>query len=175
MMSGEETLDSWSCLQTRRHFLGRSAPALSWAALGSLLQPGLLASAGHAPKAKHIIVLFMSGGPSHVDLFDHKPALATWDGHPLPDEIAKGIHFAQISRQAGRPKLKASPYAFRRCGQSGTWVSDLLPHLSDVAGLRNVCATCHGLGNSRHADLEAGGMQLDTMKCTTCHAVHQLQ
>ncbi len=47
--------------------------------------------------------------------------------------------------------------------------------LADVADLRNLCATCHGLGNSRHADLEAVGMQLDTMKCTTCHAVHQLQ
>ena len=47
--------------------------------------------------------------------------------------------------------------------------------LAEVAGQRSLCATCHGLSNSRHAVFEAGGMQFDTMKCTNCHAVHKLQ
>ena len=127
---------------TRRHFLGRSAQGLGAAALGSLLQPDLFAQAPRAATAKHVIVLFMSGGPSHVDLFDYKPALRAWDGETIPDSIAKGVHFAQISRQSGRPRLKASPYQFRRYGQAGTWVSELLPHtagvIDDIAVVRSM-------------------------------------
>ena len=121
---------------SRRHFLGATA-------LGSLLSPQVIAKAQRAAKAKHVIVLFMSGGPSHVDLFDYKPDLTKWDGQAIPDSVAKGVHFAQISRQRGRPKLKASPYRFRQHGQAGTWVSDLLPHTADVVDEIAVVKSLH--------------------------------
>src|SRR5690606_10997260 len=56
-----------------------------------------------------------------------------YDGKPIPEELIKGIHFAQISRKAKRPLIKASPYEFTRHGQSGLPISSLLPHLGDVA------------------------------------------
>lgn len=123
-------------LFSRRHFLGATA-------LGTLLTPEVIAKAQRTAKAKHVIVLFMSGGPSHLDLFDHKPNLAKWDGQAIPDSIAKGIHFAQISRQSGKPKLKASPYRFRQHGQAGTWVSDLLPHTAEVVDEIAVVRSLH--------------------------------
>ncbi len=132
-----------STMSTRRRFLGRSADALGLAALGSLLEPEAFAAGNHVARAKHVIVLFMSGGPSHVDLFDYKPELEVWDGKPAPDEITKGVHFAQISRQSGKPKLKASPYTFRKRGQSGTWISDLLPHTAEVADELAVVRSLH--------------------------------
>ena len=125
-------LHHYTSAMKRRHFLGRAANGIGLAALASLLQPNLLGQAGRVARAKHVIVLFMSGGPSHVDLFDYKPELAAWDGRPIPDEFTKGIHFAQISRQPGKPKLKASPYRFERRGRSGTWISELLPHTAEV-------------------------------------------
>ncbi len=118
---------------TRRHFLGRSAQGIGTAALASLLSPrGAGARSQSLPRAKHVIALFMSGGPSHVDLFDPKPELARRDGQPIPDELTKGVHFAQISRQSGKPKLKASPYHFQKHGQSGIPVSELLPHTAEI-------------------------------------------
>ena len=80
-------------LDTRRQFFGRSAIGIGTAALGSLLNretfggrsQGGLANLPHfAPKAKRVIYLFMSGGPSHVDTFDHKPELQQLDGQPIP-------------------------------------------------------------------------------------------
>lgn len=128
---------------TRRHFLGKSASGIGVTALASLLQPELFAQGNPLARAKRVIVLFMSGGPSHVDLFDHKPELSAWDGQPVPDEIAKGVHFAQISRQSGKPKLKGSPYTFRKHGKSGTWVSDLLPHTAGVVDEMAVIRSMH--------------------------------
>jgi hypothetical protein len=91
----------------------------------------VLAKAPHfAPKAKNVIYLFMAGAPSQVDLFDHKPKLQQYDGQSIPEEFVKGERFAFIK---GTPKLLGSPYAFQKCGQSGAMISDLLPHLRDVA------------------------------------------
>jgi hypothetical protein len=97
----------------------------------------------HAPKAKQVIYLFMSGGPSHVDLFDHKPQLAEYDAQPLPPEISQGVHFAQISRQSGAPQLKASPYQFQEHGQCGTKVSELLPHTAELVDDMAVVKSVH--------------------------------
>ena len=83
-------------LLTRRQLFGRTATGIGTAALASLLNPDLLAaprragvlSAPHfAPKAKHVIYLFMSGGPSHIDLFDHKPKLQKHHGEELPGSV----------------------------------------------------------------------------------------
>jgi len=83
-----------------------------------------------AARAKNVIFLFMEGGPSQLDLFDPKPALAKLDGQPLPESMRKGLRFAFIKPTA---KVWASRRPFRQHGQSGMWFSDWLPHLSSCA------------------------------------------
>ncbi len=123
---------------TRRRFLRQCGTGMGALALGSLLDDKLFAADSSlpmlgkphfAPKAKNIIYLFQSGGPSHLDLFDPKPELAKRDGQQVPEELVKNIRLAQIGKQA---KLLASPYKFARHGKSGMWLSELLPHLSTV-------------------------------------------
>jgi len=94
------------------------------------------------PKAKRVIFLFMHGGPSHVDTFDHKPLLDRDDGKPLP--------FAK-PRIVSSPtdNLLASPWKFSRHGQSGLWVSSLFPNVATHADKLCVLNAMHG-SNSRH-------------------------
>ncbi len=121
---------------TRRHFFKQAGFGIGGAALASLMQEQLLAQAARdlaphvAPKAKQVIFLFMAGAPSQLDLFDDKPALRKYDGQDIPADIVKGERFAFIK---GTPKLLGSPYHFRRHGQSGHEISDLLPHLATIA------------------------------------------
>jgi len=127
---------------SRRAFFGRLG--LGTAALASLL--GEDTSAGppvadapdspkphFAAKAKRVIYLFQSGAPSQIDLFDHKPKLAGLRGTDLPESIRKGQRLtAMTSRQETFP-VAPSKFAFKQRGQSGAWVSELLPHLAKVA------------------------------------------
>ena len=83
-----------------------------------------------APRAKRVISLFMSGGPSQVDLFDDKPLLRKLNGKPMPKEIIGNHEFAMI--KSGKPLVKGSPFKLRPQGESGTVVSELLPRLSKV-------------------------------------------
>jgi hypothetical protein len=111
---------------TRRHFFQNTAGlSLGPLALSSLTQ----AQPAPAKKAKSIIFLFMAGAPSQLDMFDHKPKLVEYDGKPCPEDLIKGERFAFIK---GVPKLLGSPHHFRRFGQSGAEISNLLPHLSTV-------------------------------------------
>jgi hypothetical protein len=132
---------------TRRSFLGRAAGGIGSVALASLLNDQLFAGQGslpglhHAPKAKRVIFLFMAGGPSHIDLFDPKPKLNELDGKAIPQELLKDHQ--QFALIRGTPNLKGSPYAFRRHGQSGTVISELLPHLSKVADELTVIRSVH--------------------------------
>lgn len=118
----------------RRAFLRTGATGLGSIALRSLLaaNEGATESAGphFAPKAKHVVFLHMLGGPSQVDLLDPKPTLAKFEGKPIPDSILKGKQFAFIPKGAG---ALASPYKFKQHGESGAWVSELLPHLAERA------------------------------------------
>lgn len=92
--------------------------------------PPLPPGAPHfAPKAKRVIFLSMAGGPSQLDLFDHKPLLVARNGEPIPEEVVRGERFAFIR---GAPKLIGSPYSFSRHGESGAEISELLPHLATV-------------------------------------------
>lgn len=123
---------------TRRHFFSKSATGIGAAALACLLRPESLSGAGgsgdfrrFAPRAKRIISLFMSGGPSHVDLFDPKPLLTERDGQPIPPSIIKDHKFAMIKES--NPKIKGSPWTFAKHGASGLDVSDLLPYTAGVA------------------------------------------
>ncbi len=138
---------------TRRDLLRRSGAGFGGLALAGLL--GLEATASGAPRdplapraphfparAKRVIFLFMHGGPSQVDTFDHKPLLERDDGKPLPFPKPR-----VVSSETGN--LLRSPFKFRRHGQSGAWVSDLFPH---VAGCADDLCFIHSMygSNSRH-------------------------
>src|SRR5664279_1544867 len=140
-------------LATRRHFFAQSGFGIGAAALTALLNKPLHAEpAGQsanplAPKlpmfpgkAKSIIYLFMAGAPSQLDLLDYKPALQKYDGQNVPAELTKGERFAFIK---GAPKLLGSPYEFKRCGKSGAEISELLPHLREVADDIAILRTVH--------------------------------
>lgn len=127
---------------TRRHFFRQAGFGVGGAALGGLLNDKLFAAQGDAPKAKakSIIFLFMAGAPSQVDLLDPKPTLQKYDGQNVPKELTNGERFAFIK---GTPKLLGSPYEFRRCGQSGAAISELLPHLQGIANDITIIRSLH--------------------------------
>ena len=129
-------------LVTRRWFLEQCGVGLGTIALGSLFRqngwaaPGALANP-LAPKqphfpgnAKRVIFLFMAGAPSHLELFDHKPALTKWNGKPPPADLIKDYRAAFINPNAA---LLGPKFKFARHGQSGAELSELLPHLASVA------------------------------------------
>jgi len=122
---------------TRRHFFAQGSHALGWAALASLLGPDRLAgpAAASAPpalahfpgKAKHIIYLHMVGGPSQLDLYDYKPAMQEYYDKDLPDSIRQGQRLTTMTSGQKRFPIAPSKYQFAQHGQSGMWVSELLP------------------------------------------------
>lgn len=128
--------------RSRRHLLQQSAMGLGSIALGSLLSNDLPAgergesysavdsSAHLAPRARNVIFLHMVGAPSHLDLFDYKPELQRLDGQLVPDHLWEGLRLAFIRKQ---PRLLGTTLRFRRHGQSGLELSELLPHLATVA------------------------------------------
>ena len=129
---------------TRRWFLEQCGVGLGSMALGSLLQQqGYAADAGNtaavnsmaprapqfAPKAKRVLFLFMAGAPSHLELFDHRPQLARFDGTLPPADLIKGYRAAFIKPSS---RLLGPKFRFARHGHSGTELSELLPHLAEV-------------------------------------------
>lgn len=118
---------------TRRSFLRQSSLGFGWLAFAGLANrvasaEARRAQAHFAPRAKHVIFLFMDGGVSHVDTFDPKPELTKRTGQPAqwrPDELSQSV-------SANRKWLK-NQWEFKQRGQSGLWVSDLLPHIASVA------------------------------------------
>ena len=144
-------------VRSRREFLARSAFGFGSLAFGYLLNrdSGLWAAGPveavnplapkqpHFPaKAKHVIFLFMQGGPSHVDTFDPKPELKRLDGQFLPPSFQKGeLALAQIN--AKESKLMASRRTFKRYGQSGIEISDLFENLANFADDLAVIRSCY--------------------------------
>jgi hypothetical protein len=116
---------------TRRFFTGL--------AIASLLrgeeraQRGLPGLPHFAPKAKRVIYLFQSGGPSQIELFDYKPRLVEFQGTELPDSIRNGQRLTGMSASQSTFPVVPSKFAFARRGQSGAWISDLLPHTAKIA------------------------------------------
>src|SRR5204862_4803353 len=90
--------------------------------------------AAHFPaKVKSVIYLFMAGGPSQLEMFEHKPKLQEFDGKPIPDSLVAGKRFAFMDAFAKEPlKVLGSKREFKRYGQSGAWVSSLLPNISTI-------------------------------------------
>ncbi len=133
-------------LTTRRTFLGNCATGLGTAALASLFgqerafasaQPGareqgLLGLPHKTPRAKSIIYMFHNGGPTHVDMFDYKPLLAQMHGKPVPNEYIDSKRFSTMTGEPNGKLLLAPIEPFHQYGESGAWVSDLMPHTAKI-------------------------------------------
>jgi hypothetical protein len=133
-------------LLTRRHFFGRAAAGIGTAALASLLNErlfadeaeklsatgGVLPATHFAPKAKRVIYLFMSGGPSHVDLFDYKPKLKEYHGKELPATVRMGQRVTGMTAGQSTFPCVAPMFKFAQHGQCGAWISELLPHTAGI-------------------------------------------
>src|SRR5689334_5806740 len=131
----------FKALLTRRHFFGRLSAGLGTAALASILDPNLFGAAPtpgsgphgalpglhFAPRAKHVIYLFMSGGPSHIDLFDYKPKLREHHGKELPASIRMGQRITGMTSGQSSFPCVAPMFKFTPHGQNGVFVSELLP------------------------------------------------
>ena len=121
---------------TRRQFLGRTSGGIGAAALASLLNPRLLAdtSAPHfAPKAKRVIWLTQAGAPSQLELFDYKPGLAEQFDKDLPDSIRGEQRLTGMTAGQKRFPIVPSHFKFAQHGESGMWLSELLPHTATLA------------------------------------------
>ena len=123
---------------SRRDFLNRSTLGLGAAALHTLLPDaaarGLEGIQSLAPKAKRVIYLFQSGGPSHLDLFDYKPQLKDRFGEDLPESVRGGQRLTGFTKNQKSLPVTPTKFSFEQCGQSGSWVNtELLPHIGSVA------------------------------------------
>src|SRR5262245_55576185 len=133
---------------TRRAFLGRTSLGLGSVALSWLLgrnparagdaapeernAVGGLRSLPHfAPKAKRVIFLYMSGGPSHLETFDHKPKLAAMHDKPMPESFTKGQPIAQL--QGAKLNCLGPQHAFVKAGKSGQEISSIFPNIQKIA------------------------------------------
>jgi hypothetical protein len=139
---------------TRRHFFSRCSMGVGSIALASLMaERGLAAPVPrmrnplepkppHFPaKAKNVIFLFMAGGPSQLEMWEHKPKLTELNGQPIPESFTKGKRFAFMD-SSHRNDLLGSKRTFKQHGQSGAWVSDYLPHTAGVVDDLCVVTTC---------------------------------
>src|SRR5688572_21622383 len=116
----------------------RSAPAAQPAPLSPKMPH-------HAPRAKRVIFLFMHGGPSQTDTFDYKPRLNRESGQPWPFQLPKALGDEKFKKV---PPLLGSPWQFRQHGQSGLWVSDLLPETATCADDLCVIRSLHTEGQA---------------------------
>ena len=132
--------------ETRRQFLGKSSTGLGAAALSSLLNQDSANASRKLPdnqglrglphsngKAKNIIYLFMNGAPTHVDIFDHKPDLYKQHGKPIPESFFKGKRFSTMTGNPSGKVMLQPIEPFKQHGESGAWVSNLMPYTAKVA------------------------------------------
>ncbi|MFN6130064.1 MAG: DUF1501 domain-containing protein [Planctomycetota bacterium] len=151
-------MDKLSDRIARRTFLARPGIGLGAMALGSLLAKqglagdsaqgsdpkGVIHPLHHPPKAKRVIWLYMAGGMTHLETFDHKPKLAEMHGQPMPDSITAGQQIAQLQGQ--KLNCFAPQHPFKQWGQSGQWISELWPNLASK------CADDMCIVRSLHTD-----------------------
>ena len=117
----------------RRSFLQRFGGGLGGVALANLLHAESGKGLHHEAKAKRVIYLFQSGAPSQLDLFDPKPRLVEETGKELPDSVRRGQRLTGMSGNQASLPLVGSPFKFEQKGQSGQWISELLPETAKVA------------------------------------------
>ncbi|KAA0131520.1 DUF1501 domain-containing protein [Gimesia chilikensis] len=153
-------LTEFQLQENRRQFFGRASTGIGIAALSSLLNrelhssettsgsariDGLPGIPHFAPKAKRVIYLLQSGAPSQVDLLDHKPSLEKLHLTELPDSVRKGQRLTGMTAGQKKFPVVKSPWKFQQHGKSGTWISELLPHMGKVAD--DICVI-----NSMHTE-----------------------
>lgn len=141
--------------ESRRQLFARGARGLGGAALFQMLAehqayaaPALERSGGvealphYEPKVKRAIYLHMMGGPPQMDTFDHKPTMREWYDKDIPDSIRQGQRLTTMTSGQERFPIAPSVFDFEQHGQSGTWVSELLPHtakmVDDIAVIRSM-------------------------------------
>ena len=133
-----------SAVSNRRQWLMNAGGGAGMVALTSLLGKETAAeqttSAHFSPRAKRVIWLFMDGGPSHMDLFDPKPDLVKYSGHPLPESFGN----VMTRRDVAQNPLLGPIKPFRPRGQSGLEISDFLPHTAACADEILVIRSVHG-------------------------------
>ena len=130
----------------RRLFFGKMSMGIGGLALSSLIRPrelladpetplrrGHLEVLHHVPRAKRVIYLFQSGGPSQHDLFDYKPLLNERNGEELPDSVRQGQRLTGMTIGQKSFPLAGTQFTFDQYGQSGAWFSELLPYTSKLA------------------------------------------
>lgn len=134
---------------TRRETLARFGGGLGSIALASLLGKNEAAASTPPPhltgrpRAKRVIYLFQSGGPSQMDLFDYKPRLNAEQGQELPESVRMGQRLTGMSGNQASLPLVGSPFQFKQHGESGTWMSELLPHTAKIADEITVVRSMH--------------------------------
>lgn len=133
----------------RRSFLQKASLSIGAIALGSLIagqtgnnvkkagslimENGLAGAPDIPARAKRVVYLFQSGGPSQFETFDYKPLLEKMQGQDLPDSVRKGQRLTGMSAQQSVLPLVGSSFKFEQKGNSGAWVSELMPHTGKVA------------------------------------------
>jgi Protein of unknown function (DUF1501) len=117
---------------TRRTFLERSAASVGLAALGLLLDESHATPADYVPRARRVIYLFQSGAPSQMDLFDYKPRLQEFRAQELPDSVRMGQRITTMTSGQKRFPVAPSIFKFAQHGQSGAWLSEVLPHTAQI-------------------------------------------
>ncbi len=144
MKQANHPIDQWINLETRRQFFGKSAKGLGAVALTSMLARDTMSAASFvgtapgramhfAPKAKRVIYLFMSGAPSQIDTFDYKPGLVKRFDQELPDTVRGEQRLTAMTASQARFPIAPSMFKFNRHGQSGRWVSELLPKTASMS------------------------------------------
>lgn len=149
-MNPEKLLTSAGLAMTRRHFFGVNAAGLGTAVLATLLGEDARAASTastspdgrpfpplpgipHFPaKAKRVIWLFQSGGPSQMDLFDYKPGLGQRRGQDLPGSVRMGQRLTGMTATQDTFPVAPSVFKFAQHGSSGAWVSELMPHTAKM-------------------------------------------
>ncbi len=149
-------IDEYLSFETRRQFLGKAAKGLGIAALASIVGPGLNGGArqslGFGPgalgmthfpgKAKRGIYLFMSGAPSQLDMYDYKPEMQSMFDKDLPDSVRRGQRLTTMTSGQARFPIAPSIFNFERVGNSGAWISELLPYtkkiVDDIAIVKSI-------------------------------------
>ncbi|MBM3775119.1 MAG: DUF1501 domain-containing protein, partial [Acidobacteria bacterium] len=151
----EEEVADWVLAETRRQFFSRGARGLGAAALAALFPrdlkaapagiegPGALPGLPHfEPTAKRAIYLHLVGAPPQMDLFDYKPAMKDWYDKDLPESIRRGQRLTTMTSGQSRFPIAPSVFKFEQHGQSGAWLSELLPWtakvVDDIAIIRSV-------------------------------------
>ena len=124
-----DPLKEYQTNMSRRQLLAAGNKIVGATALATLLPGGLT---HFAPRARRVIYLFMAGGPSHIDTFDYHPRVRELHGIELPATVRMGQRITTMTSGQKSFPVAAPMFKFQRYGQHGTWVSELLPHVSKI-------------------------------------------